>query len=133
MLKRDECNFYQLARNFLPTCAQLVARNFWHLRVTYEKLRASLDMIKKEFKDFLRATYSTYDPNGHLYKSDNAPNQYPTMHHFVTEIDVGKWCIVGYLSYALWNLWDGWLIHNFTFLVIFKDENITKDCRPYLI
>ena len=57
MLKRDECNFYQLARNFLPTCAQLVARNFWHLRVTYEKLRASLDMIKKEFKDFLHATF----------------------------------------------------------------------------
>ena len=57
MLKRDECNFYQLARNFLPTCAQLVAHNFWHLRVTYEKLRASLDMIKKELKDFLRATF----------------------------------------------------------------------------
>ena len=57
MLKRDECNFNQLARNFLPTCAQLVARNFWHLRVTYEKLRASLDMIKKESKDFLRATF----------------------------------------------------------------------------
>ena len=37
----------------------------------------------------------------------------PTMHHFVTEmctcvhISVTKWCIVGYLSGALWDLWDG--------------------------
>ena len=35
------------------------------------------------------------------------------MHRFVTEmctfvhISVTKWCIVGYLSDALWDLWDG--------------------------
>ena len=35
------------------------------------------------------------------------------MHHFVTEmctgvhISVSKWCIVGYLSSAFWDLWDG--------------------------
>ena len=35
------------------------------------------------------------------------------MHHFVTEIctrvhiSVTKWCILGYLSNALWDLWDG--------------------------
>ena len=35
------------------------------------------------------------------------------MHHFVSEmctcvhISVTKWCIVGYLSDALWDLWDG--------------------------
>ena len=28
---------------------------------------------------------------------------------------VEKWCIEGYLSYALWYLWDRWIIHNFTF------------------
>ena len=37
---------------------------------------------------------------------------YPIMQHFVTEmctcvpISVTKWCIVGYLSDALWDLWD---------------------------
>ena len=46
------------------------------------------------------------------HKSHNAPVPYPTMHHFVTEmctrvhISVTKWCIVGYLPDALWDLWD---------------------------
>ena len=46
-------------------------------------------------------------------KSHNAPVPYPTMHLFVTEmytcvnICLTRWCIVGYLSDALWNLWDG--------------------------
>ena len=45
--------------------------------------------------------------------SHNAPVQYPTIHHIVTEmwtpvqISVTKWCIVGYLSDVLWDLWDG--------------------------
>ena len=45
--------------------------------------------------------------------SHNAPVPYPTMSHFVTEmctcvhISVSKWCIVGYLSDALWDLQDG--------------------------
>ena len=44
--------------------------------------------------------------------SHNAPVQYPTMCHFVTEmciyvhISVTKWCIVGYLSGALWDFWS---------------------------
>ena len=48
-----------------------------------------------------------------MLKSHNAPLPYPTMHHFVTEmgtcvhISVTKWCIVGYLFNALWNLCDG--------------------------
>ena len=48
-----------------------------------------------------------------LHKSHNVPVSYPIMHHFVTEmctsvhISVTKWCIVGYLSNALWNLWYG--------------------------
>ena len=49
-----------------------------------------------------------------IHKSHNAPVPNPTMHHFVTEmasfcnrnvfISVTKWCIVGYLSDALWDL-----------------------------
>ena len=56
------------------------------------------------------------------HKSHNAPDKYPTMHHFVTEmcthvhISVTKWCIMGYLSDASWHFWDGytniiWVIH----------------------
>ena len=42
----------------------------------------------------------------------NAPVPYLTMYHFITEMcscahSVTKWCIVGYLSDALWDLWDG--------------------------
>ena len=44
-----------------------------------------------------------------LHKSHNAPVPYPIRHHFVTEMCtfVSKWCIVGYLANALWDLWDG--------------------------
>ena len=55
---------------------------------------------------------SQIDP---LHKSHNTPVQYPKIHHFVTEmctcvhISVTKWCIVGYLSNALWDLWNGGL------------------------
>ena len=47
-----------------------------------------------------------------LHNYHNAPVQHPIMHHFVTEvstcvhISATKWGIVGYLSNALWNLWD---------------------------
>ena len=45
--------------------------------------------------------------------SHNAPVPYPIIHHFVAEmcthvhISVTKGCIVGYLSDALWDLWNG--------------------------
>ena len=48
-----------------------------------------------------------------IHKSHNAQVPHPTMHHFVTEMctcvhfSVAKWCIVGHLSNALWDLWDG--------------------------
>ena len=48
-----------------------------------------------------------------LHKSPNAPVSYPSMHQFVTEmctcvhISVTELCIVGYLSNALWGVWDG--------------------------
>ena len=48
-----------------------------------------------------------------IHESHNAPDPCPTMHHFVTEIftcvhiSVTKWCIVGCLSNALRDLWDG--------------------------
>ena len=38
------------------------------------------------------------------------PVPYPTMRHFVKtgmHIAVAIWCIVGYLSDALWQMWDG--------------------------
>ena len=44
------------------------------------------------------------------HKSHNAPNKYPTMHYFVTEmctcvhISVTNWCIVGYGTVASWDL-----------------------------
>ena len=50
------------------------------------------------------------------HKSQNASGPYPTMQHFVTEmctcvhISVTKWCIVGYLSDALWDLWGGSIV-----------------------
>ena len=48
-----------------------------------------------------------------LNKSHNAPIPHPTIHHFITvkclrvHISVTKWCIVGYLSDALWDMWEG--------------------------
>ena len=47
------------------------------------------------------------------HKSHNASDKHSTMDHFVTEmctyvhISVTKWCIVGYRTGALWDLW-GW-------------------------
>ena len=58
-------------------------------------------------------TNITIDP---FHKSQNAPVPYPIMQHFVTEmctcvhISVTKCCIVGYLSDALWDLWDGSIV-----------------------
>ena len=48
-------------------------------------------------------------------KSHNVPDQYPTRHHFVTEmctcvhISVTNWCIMGYLCHALWDSWRGFI------------------------
>ena len=66
-------------------------------------------------------------PIDQLHKPRNVPVPYPTMHHFVTEmcthvhISVTKWCIVGYLSDALWELWGGsiWIV------VQWKIDNVT--------
>ena len=63
--------------------------------------------------------FSVIDPS---HKSQNASVPYPTMHHFVTEmctcvhISVTKWCIVGYLFDALWDLWDGCIVMNSSFV-----------------
>ena len=46
------------------------------------------------------------------HKSHNSSDKYPTMHCFVTEmgvyvhISVTKWCIVGYGTSVLWDMWD---------------------------
>ena len=60
--------------------------------------------------DFHRREHRSIDPS---HKSQNASLPYPIMQHFVTEmctcvhISVTKWCIVGYLSDAFWDLWNG--------------------------
>ena len=48
-----------------------------------------------------------------ISQSHNAFDKYPTMYHFVTEmcthvhISVTKWCIVGYMTGALWDCATG--------------------------
>ena len=50
-----------------------------------------------------------------LHKSHNALDRYPTMHHYVTEMSicahfVTKWCIVGYGTGALWDLYNRFIL-----------------------
>ena len=55
-----------------------------------------------------------------IHKSHNTPVLHPTMHHFITEmctlvhISVTKWCIVGYMSDAFWDLWDANIVQQAT-------------------
>ena len=43
-----------------------------------------------------------------LHRSHNAPVPYPTMQHFYGNVQMcAKWCIVGYLTNALWSLGNG--------------------------
>ena len=43
----------------------------------------------------------------HLTRSHNAPVPYPTMHHSEQKCShfCSEWCIVGYGTYAFWDLW----------------------------
>ena len=58
-----------------------------------------------EISTKIRLNTIKIDPS---HKSRDTPIPYPEMHHFMTEmctcmhISVTKWCIVGYLSDALW-------------------------------
>ena len=74
------------------------------------------------------------------HKSHTAPVPYPTMHHFVTEmctcvhISVTKWCIVGYLSDALWDLWESSILREMLmscrwFLITTNTNPIKSDLR----
>ena len=54
---------------------------------------------------FFQLAYCTIDM---LHKSHNAPVPYPTMHHFEPEISY-KMVHCGIFSYALWDLWDGFI------------------------
>ena len=71
-----------------------------------------------------------------LHKSHNAPFPYPTRHHFITEmctcvhISVTKWCIVGYLPDALWDLWDGSIKLYYLFIWCGQPV-VTQKCVPY--
>ena len=79
-----------------------------------------------------------------LQKSHTAPpGLYPTMRHVVTEmctcvhISATIWRIVGYLSDALWDLWEGTIVdlrgacfldlEMFEFFLTFDDSQIVLD------
>ena len=78
----------------------------WYVAVVSSKCHRYLVQILKSTLVHM----NSIDPS---HKSKNASVPYPTMQHYVTEmctcvhIYVTKWCIVGYLSDALWGLWDG--------------------------
>ena len=88
-----------------------------------ETLTAKVDELDQHLKDetearqFLAVELNKAEGQALVivqsHKSRNASVLHPTMQHFVTEmctcvhISVSKWCIVGYLSDALWDLWDG--------------------------
>ena len=87
--------------------AFLFAVNKNQVSISMVEVFSIQDLYMPKNSDFLTKT-TFWLINRHIAQTLNAPNPYPTMHHFVTELS-WKWCIVGYLSYALWNLWDGWL------------------------
>ena len=81
-------------------------------------------------------------------KSHNASDKYPTIQNLVTEmcnvhISVTKWCIVGYLPHALWDLWEGsktWqnqITRQLLLLVLrgwkFNDKSHDNDIARYLL
>ena len=76
-------------------------------------------MASNHYRDVIihvMASQITGFPIDPSHKSQNASVPYPTMQHFVTEmcthvhISVTKWCIVGYMSGTLWDLWDGFIV-----------------------
>ena len=83
--------------------------------ITIEHLSKSSNVISQAldsscvWASAVNISHESIDPS---HKSHNALDKYPKMHHFVTEmctrvqISVTKWCIVGYLSNTLWDLWN---------------------------
>ena len=77
------------------------------------RFRASSPTLKHSphFKILARWCEAGHHLSDPSHKSHDAPDKYPTMHHFVTEmctgvhISVTKWCIMGYGTGALWDLW----------------------------
>ena len=78
------------------------------------------------------------------HKSQNASVLYHTMQQFVTEmctcvhIAVTKFCIVGYLSDALWDLWDGSIGNKPELLYIMTwcwkgNKSLTEPMRPSIV
>ena len=70
-----------------------------------------------------------------LHKTHHAPVTYLTMHHFVAEmctcvhISVKKWCIVGYFSNALWDLWYGSIAPSGSYFsaIFIRNSNISNE------
>ena len=67
------------------------------------------DAASDDNADVIKNSHLPMDP---FYKSHDALDKYPIMHHCVTEmcthvhISATKWCIVGYGTGALWDLCD---------------------------
>ena len=77
----------------------------------------SLEHVFMDIAYFIHIS-ALIDPS---HKSHNALDKYPTMHQFVTEmcthvhIPVTKWCIVGYVTGALWDLYNSTYSHQHLF------------------
>ena len=71
------------------------------------------------------------------FRSHNAPVPYPTVHQSIyhkapfcdrnVHISDTKWGIVGYFSYALWDLWEGSIAMKDVTYFLSMFLNITKD------
>ena len=69
------------------------------------------------------------------HKSHSASDKYPTMHHFVKQmcthlhISVTKWCIVGYGTDALWDIWDWSIAKPHTCQGRYGNCSYTEECN----
>ena len=78
-------------------------------RVNHEKHNKNMSIF---YETFYKAPLTEWKHLSH--KSHNAPDPYPTMHHSEQKYPhfCSEWCIVGYGTGPLWDLWD-WSIENF--------------------
>ena len=70
---------------------------------------SNISRLKFAISTTLRGDWSRVDP---YHKSHNASDKYPTVHHFVREMCtflLQKWCIVGYGTGALCDLWNRYI------------------------
>ena len=111
---RNEVKKYQVKKaHFGPLCkcAQKWLKRVYHFAENNNRISFSMvyvffmhDLFMPNNLDVLTKKQMLNESKGLLHKSHNAPVPYPTIYHFVTNmhIAVAIWCIVGYLSDALW-------------------------------